>query len=79
MKLTSRLKLRTMPEGAWGRLNATERGQIMIRISEKVLENVEELSRLEVKDTGIARNDVTILARYFEFYGGQLLRRGWRG
>jgi aldehyde dehydrogenase (NAD+) len=48
-------------EGAWGRLNATERGQIMIRINEKVLENVDELSRLEVKDTGkpisIARND----------------------
>ena len=48
-------------EGAWGQLNATERGQIMIRINEKVLENVDELSRLEVKDTGkpisIARND----------------------
>jgi len=61
-------------EGAWGRLNATERGRIMMRISEKVLENVDELSKLEARDTGKpisnARNDVTILARYFEFYGG---------
>jgi len=61
-------------EGAWGRLSATERGRIMMRISEKVLENVDELSKLEAKDTGKpisnARNDVTILARYFEFYGG---------
>jgi len=61
-------------EGAWGRLNATERGRVMIRIGQKVLENVDELSKLEAKDTGKpisnARNDVTILARYFEFYGG---------
>jgi len=46
----------------------------MIRIGQKVLENVDELSKLEAKDTGKpisnARNDVTILARYFEFYGG---------
>ncbi len=61
-------------EGAWGRLNATERGRVMIRIGQKVLENLDELSKLEAKDTGKpisnARNDVTILARYFEFYGG---------
>jgi aldehyde dehydrogenase (NAD+) len=61
-------------QGAWGKLTATERGRIMLRIAEKVLENQDELSRLEAKDTGkpmtTARNDIVVLARYFEFYGG---------
>ena len=59
--------------GAWGRLNATERGRILIRIGQQVLENAEELAQLEARDTGkpltTARNDIQVLARYFEFYG----------
>ena len=61
-------------EGSWGRLSATERGRIMMRIAQNVLDDIDGLSKLESKDTGKpisnARNDVTILARYFEFYGG---------
>jgi aldehyde dehydrogenase (NAD+) len=61
-------------EGAWGRLTATERGRIMMRIGETVLEHKEEMAQLEAKDTGkpisTARNDIVVLARYFEFYGG---------
>jgi aldehyde dehydrogenase (NAD+) len=61
-------------QGDWGKLSATERGRVMLRIAEKVLENQDELSRLEAKDTGkpmtTARNDIVVLARYFEFYGG---------
>jgi aldehyde dehydrogenase (NAD+) len=61
-------------DGAWGRLTATERGRIMVRIGERVLDHHEELAQLEAKDTGkpisTARNDITVLARYFEFYGG---------
>jgi aldehyde dehydrogenase (NAD+) len=60
--------------GAWGRLTATDRGRIMMRIGEKVLDNAEELAKLEARDTGKpmsnARNDIQVLARYFEFYGG---------
>ncbi|MBA3903094.1 MAG: aldehyde dehydrogenase, partial [Rhodocyclaceae bacterium] len=60
-------------QGAWGRLNATERGRILIRIGQQVLENAEELAQLEARDTGkpltTARNDIQVLARYFEFYG----------
>ena len=57
-----------------GRLDAAERGRLMMRIGDKVLENKEELAQLEAQDTGrpisTARNDIAVLARYFEFYGG---------
>jgi aldehyde dehydrogenase (NAD+) len=60
--------------GAWGKLNATERGRLMIKIGQAILEHHDELARLEARDTGkpmtTARNDITVLARYFEFYGG---------
>jgi aldehyde dehydrogenase (NAD+) len=58
---------------AWGRLTATERGRILCRIGEAVLAHEEELAQLEARDTGkpmaTARNDIKVLARYFEFYG----------
>ncbi len=59
--------------GAWGRTPATERGRILCRIAEAVLANEEELTQIEARDTGkpmtTARNDIKVLARYFEFYG----------
>jgi aldehyde dehydrogenase (NAD+) len=59
--------------GAWGRLSATERGRVLMKIGQAVLDHHDELSRLEARDTGkpmtTARNDITVLARYFEFYG----------
>lgn len=59
--------------GAWGRLSALERGRLMVRLAQKVLDNAEELALLEARDTGkpmtTARNDMQVLARYFEFYG----------
>jgi len=60
--------------GTWGQLNATERGRIMTAISLSVLAHEEELTQLEARDTGkpltTARNDIKVLARYFEFYAG---------
>jgi len=60
--------------GTWGQLNATERGRIMTAISLSVLAHEEELAQLEARDTGkpltTARNDIKVLARYFEFYAG---------
>jgi aldehyde dehydrogenase (NAD+) len=60
-------------EGPWGQLNATVRGRILVRIGEAVLAHEEELTQLEAHDTGkpisTARNDIKVLARYFEFYG----------
>ena len=61
-------------DGAWGRLTATERGRLLVRLGTRVLDHHEELAQLEARDTGkpitTARNDITVLARYFEFYGG---------
>ena len=58
----------------WGKLNASERGRLMMKLSQLVTEHGEELALLEAKDTGkpmtTARNDMIVLARYFEFYAG---------
>jgi len=60
--------------GAWGKMTATERGRLLSKLAQKVADNAEELARLEARDTGkpltTARNDMQVLARYFEFYGG---------
>ncbi len=59
--------------GPWGRMNATERGRVLIKIGEAVLDHADELAQIEARDTGkpmtTARNDINVLARYFEFYG----------
>ena len=60
--------------GAWGKMTATERGRVLSKLAQKVADNAEDLARLEARDTGkpltTARNDMQVLARYFEFYGG---------
>ena len=59
--------------GPWGRMSATERGRILHRMSEGMLKRHEELALLESRDTGKplsqARADITVAARYFEYYG----------
>ncbi len=64
---------RASQSGAWGRMNATERGRILMKIGQAVLDHADELAKLEAKDTGkpmaTAKNDINVLARYFEFYG----------
>jgi aldehyde dehydrogenase (NAD+) len=59
--------------GPWGRMNATERGRLLMAIGQAVLDHADELAQLEARDTGkpmsTARNDINVLARYFEFYG----------
>jgi len=61
-------------DGAWGTMAAADRGRLMIRFAERLLEVAEELAVLESRDTGKpirqARNDMIVTARYFEFYGG---------
>lgn len=60
--------------GEWGRKTAVERGRILTRIGQLVLERVDVLARLEAADVGKplkqARADAVALARYMEFYGG---------
>ena len=60
-------------DGPWGRMTATERGRLLMRIGQSVSDHADELAGLEARDTGkpmaTARNDIAVLARYFEFYG----------
>jgi len=60
--------------GSWGRLTATERGRLLMKVSRLVDDHFEELAQLEARDTGKpmkqARADVTAVSRYFEYYGG---------
>ena len=61
-------------QGDWGRMSASERGRILFRIGQLVLEKADVLARLESIDVGKpltqAKADVLALARYMEFYGG---------
>ena len=61
-------------EGYWGHTPAVERGRILTRIGQLVLEQVDFLAHLEAVDVGKplkqARADAVALARYMEFYGG---------
>ncbi|WP_095588674.1 aldehyde dehydrogenase family protein [Actibacterium ureilyticum] len=60
--------------GDWGTMTATERGRVLTRIGQLVLEHADALARIEALDVGKpltqARNDAIALARYCEFYGG---------
>jgi aldehyde dehydrogenase (NAD+) len=39
-------------EGAWGRMAAAERGRLLVKLGEAVLEDLELLAGLEARDTG---------------------------
>lgn len=58
----------------WGKTPAAERGRMLMRLSARVAQGVDELSALEQRDCGKptrqARADAMALARYFEFYAG---------
>jgi aldehyde dehydrogenase (NAD+) len=60
--------------GPWGRLTATERGRLMMRLSDLIKTRVEDLARIEAIDVGKplkqGRADALAMARYMEFYGG---------
>lgn len=60
--------------GPWPRMAPAERGRVLMRMSELVLRDREALATLDARDVGKIRrstfSDVTLLARYFEYYGG---------
>jgi aldehyde dehydrogenase (NAD+) len=55
-------------------LTAAERGRLLMKLSHKVAEHVDELAAIEQRDCGKpgkqARADALALVRYFEFYAG---------
>jgi aldehyde dehydrogenase (NAD+) len=65
---------RTSLFGPWGKATAVERGRLLMRLGQLVLEHVEQLAMLEATDVGKpltqARADAVALARYLEYYGG---------
>lgn len=65
---------RTFDEGAWSRLGAAERGRVLIRLADLLIENLDELALLETLDSGkpIAQTltvDVPGAAETFRWYG----------
>jgi aldehyde dehydrogenase (NAD+) len=58
--------------GPWPRMSPTERGQILTRVADLIRREHEDLAALDARDVGklvaSCRSDVTVLARYFEFY-----------
>lgn len=58
----------------WGQLTALDRGRLLARMGQLVLDRVEQLAGLEALDVGKplkqGRADAIALARYLEFYAG---------
>jgi aldehyde dehydrogenase (NAD+) len=58
----------------WQHITAAERGRLLMRLSNKIAEHVDELALLEQRDCGKpvkqAKADAAALVRYFEFYAG---------
>lgn len=65
---------RAFDQGPWRKLRPFERGRIMQRIGEIILDRRDELARMECRDSGKPLRDayweVDCAARNFEFYGG---------
>lgn len=63
-------------ETAWCKATPSERARVLHEIARLIQRDHEELSRLESTDTGKplkqARADVTVGARYFEFYANTI-------
>ncbi|MDD5028554.1 MAG: aldehyde dehydrogenase family protein [Rhodoferax sp.] len=61
-------------DSSWQKFSAAERGKLLMRLSQRVAQGVDELTLLEQRDCGKptrqARADALALARYFEFYAG---------
>ena len=57
-----------------GDLTASERGRLLLKLSELVRNRIDNLAIIESFDVGKplkqAKSDALALARYFEFYGG---------
>lgn len=60
--------------GAWSKLAPSERGRLLMKLSNAIAAHHDELAALEMRDCGKpvkqAKADATACARYFEFYAG---------
>ena len=65
---------RTAFNDTWSKVSPVDRGRMLTRLGQLILDHHEELSLRECRDVGKpltqARRDITACARYCEFYGG---------
>jgi len=65
---------RAFEDGPWPRMDAAERGRLLLQVAEKIRAKGDELARMETLDNGKAiretRAQVNASADYFEYYGG---------
>ena len=70
----ARAALGEFGDGDWGRLTATERGRLLMKLATAIEGVGEGLAQLESRTTGKplrqGRADAAALARYFEYYAG---------
>ena len=59
--------------GQWGKTDAVSRGRLLLKLAELIRRDSEKLAKMESEDVGkpmtLARGDVAVCARYFEYYG----------
>jgi aldehyde dehydrogenase (NAD+) len=59
--------------GQWGKTDAVSRGRLLLKLAELIRRDGETLAKMESEDVGkpmtLARGDVAVCARYFEYYG----------
>ncbi|HEY2776159.1 MAG TPA: aldehyde dehydrogenase family protein [Candidatus Binatia bacterium] len=66
---------RAFDSGAWPKMTARERGRLLLRIADLILEHKDELARLETLDNGkpigeTSNVDIPQAAEVFAYYGG---------
>jgi acyl-CoA reductase-like NAD-dependent aldehyde dehydrogenase len=65
---------RAFEEGSWPRLNAAERGRVLLRASALVRERLEDLAAVEARNGGkpisAARGEIGLVATVLEYWGG---------
>lgn len=65
---------RAFTAGEWPRMKASDRGRLLGRLGDLVLENAEELAQAETRDNGKVigetRNQMRTMAGWYRYYGG---------
>jgi aldehyde dehydrogenase (NAD+) len=65
---------RAFSEGPWGRLTATQRGALMRRLADLIVEHAPRLAQIEQRDNGKLVAEVSAqvryMAEYFHYYAG---------
>jgi len=63
-----------MHSGPWSKMNATERGKLMLRLADLVTQNTQRLAELEVRDNGKLlaemRGQVAYHPEWWRYFGG---------